>query len=271
MNDHQPSPYRRLVRKLQVRLGTGEVQRPLTATQPGRYRRLVKNLLARSRSEDEAMSLAVGGEFEAIGLIERDLLIFIGLPRDGFVVDVGCGSGRLAVPLSGYLKGGYLGTDVVPELLAYARRVVARPDWRFELVDGLVIPAADGTADVVCFFSVFTHLLHEESYRYLEEAKRVLKPSGRIVFSFLEFAVASLWYVFEANLATLGSDLPLNQFMSRDAIHAWAEHLGLTVVAIYDDDSPAIPLAQPVARPNFGLYFEKMGALGQSICVLAKK
>jgi len=80
-----------------------------------------------------------------------------------------------------------------------------------------------------------------------------------------------LWYVFEHNLATLGSDLPLNQFMSRDAIYVWAEHLGLVVEAIHDDETPFIPLAQPVARPNFGLHFEKMGALGQSICILAKE
>src|SRR5258708_7287860 len=122
MTEQQPSRYRRLVRKLRVRMRTREVRLPLREAQPSRYKRLVKGLLAGGRSEDEAMSLAVGGEFEAIGLIERDLLIFIGLPRDGYVVDVGCGSGRLAVPPSGDLQGGYPWTRVLTQPLRYSRR-----------------------------------------------------------------------------------------------------------------------------------------------------
>jgi ubiquinone/menaquinone biosynthesis C-methylase UbiE len=214
------------------------------------------------------MSRSVGGEFEAMGLIERDLLLSQGLRPDGFVVDVGCGSGRLSKPLSTYLTGSYLGTDVVPELLEHARQSVARPDWRFELVDDLTIPAADASADIVCFFSVFTHLRHEESYCYLQEAKRVLQPQGCIVFSFLEFAIYSHWDVFESNLAGIGSDAPLNQFMSRDGIRAWADHLELTVKEIYDGDVATIPLTGPVTLER-GEHYEKLGALGQSVAVLS--
>src|SRR3712207_6851625 len=46
-----------------------------------------------------------------------------------------------------------------------------------------------------------SHLLHEESYLYLMEAHRALRPGGRVVFSFLEFPVPEAWKVFEANLA----------------------------------------------------------------------
>ena len=52
----------------------------------------------------------------------------------------------------------------------------------------LYIPAPDACADMVCAFSVFTHLLHTETYLYLEDIRRVLRPGGRLVFSFLEFA-----------------------------------------------------------------------------------
>jgi SAM-dependent methyltransferase len=233
----------------------------------GRYRRLVETLVASNEDTDRAMHLAIGGEFEGVGLLERDLLIWQGLAPDGFVIDVGCGSGRLAAPLSGYLKGGYLGTDVVPDLLDYARRLVNRPDWRFEQAQGLAIPAPDASADIVCFFSVFTHLRHEESYVYLQEAKRVLRPQGRIIFSFLEFAMNGHWAVFDGNVAGIHSDHPLNQFMSRDAITTWARHLDLDLIEIYDGEEANIPLAQPITFEN-GETYETMGALGQSIAVL---
>jgi ubiquinone/menaquinone biosynthesis C-methylase UbiE len=115
-----------------------------------------------------------------------------GLQPDGYLFDVGCGPGRLAKPLSAYLNGRYLGIDIVPELVEHARATVDRPDWRFKVADGLTIPEKVGEANQVCFFSVLTHLLHEQSFRYLEEARRVLKPTGRIIFSFLEFGAPDL-------------------------------------------------------------------------------
>ncbi len=103
-------------------------------------------------SHEEAMQTAIGGGFDEIGRIETALLQTYGLEEDGYVIDVGCGSGRLAKPLSGYLKGTYLGIDLVPDLLEHARKITGRPDWRFEQIDHIGIPEADGRADMVVFF-----------------------------------------------------------------------------------------------------------------------
>jgi SAM-dependent methyltransferase len=228
----------------------------------------VQVLKEKYEDHDVALQQAVGGEFEAIGQMELDLLVSLGLPADGFLIDIGCGSGRLAAPLARYLKGNYLGTDIVPELLDHARSIVSRSDWRFEVCSDLTIPAGTGTADMVCFFSVFTHLLHEETYRYLQESCRVLKPGGRIIFSFLEFSVLSHWAVFESDLQALGSPHPLNQFISRDGIEAWADHLGLEVENVWAGDVPFIPLSQPVTMS--GNRFETLGTFGQSAAVLRR-
>jgi SAM-dependent methyltransferase len=232
------------------------------------YRRYVQKL-GRRHSRRRAMELAIGGQFEAFGIIEREILIQYGLRPDGYVVDVGCGSGRLAKPLSEYLRGPYLGIDIVPELVSFARDLVKREDWRFEVAKGLTIPERDGRADMVCFFSVFTHLLHEQSFAYLSEARRVLKSGGRIVFSFLEFAMPNHWAVFESNLADIDGQHHLNMFFGRDAIAAWAAHLDLEVVAIHDGDKPHVPLSDPVTLDD-GSVMSGMGHLGQSVCILTK-
>ena len=233
------------------------------------YSRLVKSL-ERTHDTDRAMELAVGGEFEAVGLLERETLKHFGLRADDYVIDVGCGSGRLAQPLSQYLTGRYLGIDIVPELVSHARRIGGRPDWRFEVAEGLSIPEKDEAADFVCFFSVFTHLLHEQTYVYLREAKRVLKPRGKIVFSYLDFTVPDHWNIFEFNIRDLGvNSHPLNMFVSKDAIRIWAEHLGLEVRAIEDGDKPFVPLSEPIVFES-GSVVEKVGTIGQSVCVLQK-
>jgi SAM-dependent methyltransferase len=219
--------------------------------------------------EKEAMSRAVGGAFEAIGQLEVALLRQHGLKPGDTLIDVGCGSGRLAFPLREYLRGRYIGMDVVPDLVDYARQLCQRPDWSFYEAPGLTIPEPEQSADMVCFFSVFTHLLHEESFKYLKEAARVLKPDGRIVFSFLEFHIPSHWAVFAEVLADERPDKVLNQFMSRDAILAWAPHCGLQVLELIDGDKPHIPLATPVTWED-GRVMTGLGNLGQSVCVMAR-
>lgn len=219
------------------------------------YERLVSKLRSQS-DEEEAMSLAVGGHFEYIGNIECSLLQHFGLQRDSYLIDVGCGSGRLAKPMASYLSGHYSGYDVVADLVDYARKSSGRSDWRFGVVDHIAIPEPDSCADMVCFFSVLTHLLHEQSYWYLEEAIRVLKPGGTLVFSFLDFAESVHWPIFIGTLQEFKDlvDVPMNVFISKEAIRIWALHLGLEIEAFVGASEAIVPV----------------GALGQSLCVLKK-
>lgn len=216
------------------------------------YEKFVRDLMA-SYPIDEAMSLAVGGGYDAIGNIQLDILKFCGL-RDGMtILDLGCGSGRLA-NATNELNIDYVGIDVVQELLDYAAsKTPAR--YRFIKSQSLTIPLPDQSVDMVCAFSLFTHLLHTETYIYLEECKRVLKPDGRIVFSFLEFLLAMHWPIFKrtAEDQKLSTAPHLNQFIERSALVVWCRHLGLTLKDYVQGD------ANPwLTSP----------ALGQSIAVL---
>lgn len=219
------------------------------------YVRFVGNLTDHM-PHDEAMELAIGGDFEQTGAIEAGLVRHYGPAEGGYVIDVGCGSGRLAKPLSVDPRLRYLGIDLVPQLIEHARRITNRPDWRFEVIDHIAIPEAEGRADLVCFFSVLTHLRHEQGYWYLEEAKRVLKPGGRIVFSFLEFAEPAHWGHFEAALrgAKAGGRGPMDVFHDRNCFPVWAQHLGLEFEEIRSGGDVVVP----------------EGNLGQALCVLRK-
>lgn len=201
----------------------------------------------RHNSYNDAIRAAAGApeSYEKVAAAERDILIGAGLKPYHYLINVGCGGGRLESALVDYLTGPLLGTDVVPLLLKHARKTF--PQWRFERVTKIVIPEKDECADMVCFFSVFTHLLHQDSYRYLQEARRVLKPGGIIVFSFLDFTVRAHWPIFETTVGASRRINQLNQFISHDAIEAWAEMLGLEIIRI-----------------------ESEGQFGQSVCILAK-
>jgi SAM-dependent methyltransferase len=121
---------------------------------------------------------------------------------------------------------------------------------------------------MVCFFSVFTHLRHEETYLYLQEARRVLTPSGKIIFSFLEFPNPHHWNVFEHNLTQVAGMEPLNQFISIDAIKIWALHLGLRVTSL--NRAGKITLSQAYQLQD-GRVLQGTVLFGQSVCVLSKE
>lgn len=192
------------------------------------YERLVRKFIRRYPI-DEAMSRLVGGQYERFGRIEAELLIQCGLANGMRLVDLGCGSGRLSSALYGKIDISYLGIDIVKALLDYAKS--RAPSYSFLLHRHLSIPQPDMSADMVSAFSLFTHLLQTETYTYLEEANRILKPGGKIVFSFLEFTEPSHWSVFvRSQKATRTYTAPhLNMFTERSAITAWARHLGLGV------------------------------------------
>ncbi len=235
------------------------------------YHSLV-NRLSSDKQEREAMSLAVGGNYDTVGVLERELLIQHGLKDNDYLIDVGCGSGRLTKPLSEYLQGHYLGLDIEQSLVDYAKASVDRPDWAFKITEGVHIPEKDAQADMVCFFSIFTHLLYEETFRYLKESMRVLKPGGKIVFSFLEFEIPDQWVVFEANMVHASEGDPLMIFMDRHAIRAFANNIGLDVVDIIDGNKPHIPIPHPLTFDNGQTITDKgrLGPIGQSVCVLQK-
>jgi SAM-dependent methyltransferase len=233
------------------------------------YKDHVANLESRL-GRDDALRQAVGGDFVAVGKLEYYLLRSLGLSDRHLVVDVGCGSGRLACQLAPFSGIRYVGIDVVPRLLEYARDLCKRSDWEFVVTDGTTIPVPSGTADYAAFFSVFTHLLHEDTFRYFREAARILKPGGHLVLSFLEFKVPMNWRIFVDMVDNAKPGQHLNQFIDRDGIQMWADHSGFEVESIRAGDSFHIPIPEEIVFED-GTKQGALGTFGQSVAVLRKK
>ena len=231
------------------------------------YREHLKQLIAQ-HGREKAMEWVVGGQYRQIGILESSALRTLGLKPAQAVVDVGTGSGRLPFALREYLTGTFVGTDILEEALAFAREKCRRPDWTFIPHFEPSIPVPNGTADFVTFFSVFTHLLDEDIFRFLREAARVLKPEGKIVFSFLDFECETHWTLFEQTLANEDPQRVINKFVAKSAIRRWARALGLVPVRIYEGFEPWIQLTEPFTYID-GRKAEGVVEFGQSIAVLS--
>lgn len=136
-----------------------------TASQPFHFVSAYEGMVDRTFSEhppQAAAELVVGGgTVEVAGGIQLCMLLRAGLAPGQHVIEVGCGFGRLAKNLLLVPEITYIGTDVSSKLLEYARELCASDRFRFERVTTLRIPAPAASADLVCAFSVFTHLLIE--------------------------------------------------------------------------------------------------------------
>lgn len=138
------------------------------------------------------------GDFVKIGNEFLQSFIKIGgLKNTDRVLDVGCGIGRMALPLSNYLtnEGSYEGFDIVPKGISWCTKNISSnfPNFNFQLADiynkayhpdgksnpaDYKFPFKKESFDFIFLTSVFTHMLPSDVENYLSEISRVLKKDG---------------------------------------------------------------------------------------------
>lgn len=117
------------------------------------------------------------------------------------ILDLGCGCGRMALPISAYLgaEGRYIGIDVWEEGINWCKNNISSnyPNSEFYCLksnnnyyfnDGTLrsnneysmkfIP--EQTVDAAFAISLFTHLKRSDALSYLKELARILKPNGAV-------------------------------------------------------------------------------------------
>ena len=107
-------------------------------------------------------------------------------PCGARLLDIGCGLGREAFPLS---DSGFdvVGIDISQEVISQVRRLSSEKgyDIPFIACDGRKLPFPDSSFDVVLIWAQTFGLLYGEEYKrdYLAECGRVLKTGGLFSFS----------------------------------------------------------------------------------------
>jgi len=153
-----------------------------------------------------------------------------GLEPHHHVLDIGCGTGRLALPLADFLAPGarYVGFDVSRRAIAWCEKHIAprRDGFAFHHADianpeynprGAItgaafdFPCAAASIDFAFATSVFTHMPDTDVTRYLHETARALRPGGR--------GVATFFVLTETAVESMAAGRAIHRFQPTDGAH----------------------------------------------------
>jgi SAM-dependent methyltransferase len=209
-----------------------------------------------------------------------------GLAPNERVLDIGCGVGRMAVPLTQYLDdaGSYDGVDIVAPGIAWCRATITPvyPRFRFHHLDlthplynpgGSLatdlarLPFAAGSFDFICMVALLPHLTVAEVAHYAEEAARLLAPRGRcLATAFLMNPQA------RAALQSGGGTLPFDADAPGPIWHAYPQ---APSAAVAFDEAALVVLFERAGlhrRPDvaYGGWSGRAASVFQDLCVFER-
>jgi ubiquinone/menaquinone biosynthesis C-methylase UbiE len=234
-------------------------------------------------------SIFVGrGDFERTGnRFFRHFLDLGGLRPDEHVLEVGCGLGRMAVPLMSYLSssGRYEGFDVVPQAIRWCQKNITprHSNFRFRVAEDIYnkeynpagklraseykFPYEDESFDFVILTSVFTHMLPEEVTNYLSEIKRVMKTGGRSLNTFFLLNQESLELIESGrSLVEFKYDFGAYRVKEKDTPEAAITYQESFIRKLHEENQ--LEIAEPI---HYGRWCGREDSLEYLDIVVARK
>jgi ubiquinone/menaquinone biosynthesis C-methylase UbiE len=118
------------------------------------------------------------------GRFRRQLVELAGIRPGNRILDVGCGTGSLAIEAGKVVgpEGAVVGIDPSPEMIGRAKKKARRQaNVQFQLAAAQSLPFDDSSFDVVMSTLVLHQLPAESLHQVKTEMARVLKPGGRLL------------------------------------------------------------------------------------------
>lgn len=123
---------------------------------------------------------------------QKKFLKTLPLSPDGSILDIGCGSGELALYLSDFCRSA-VGIDLDPSMIDLARKKISQGKKNkidFQTLDmtkaSEVFPAESFDL-VFCMGNTLPHLSLDRIQRFLRDALSLLKKGGMLVFQILNY------------------------------------------------------------------------------------
>ncbi len=120
-----------------------------------------------------------------LGAFRREMLDLARLVEGERVLDVGCGTGSLALAAKRRVgsRGLVYAIDPSPEMIEAARRKarLSRLEVAFEIGGAQALELPDASVDVVFATLVLHHLPHDDLVESFREIGRILVPGGRLL------------------------------------------------------------------------------------------
>lgn len=172
--------------------------------------------------------------------------------RDDYVVDLGCGYGATAVWLAKQIGCRVLGITLNADQVADAARLAEKYEVdhlaKFRVADYHETALADCTFDVVIAIESLAH--SSEKWRVLAEARRILKPNGRIAIAdgFFAKSKSTLSETERTVARACFEGVHVPPLPERDEFEKWLASAGFANVRWFDKTKAILPTAKRVNR-----------------------
>ena len=119
-------------------------------------------------------------------IFKEDIVRNLDLREEQLVLDVGCGSGTLALMIkTSAASTNVVGVDIDKSIIEIAQEKTRRvgKDLSLQIGSATDLPYRDAAFDRVATSLAFHHLNREQKERALDEIKRVLAPGGKLILA----------------------------------------------------------------------------------------